>query len=1007
MVSPTRPLRIALVAAWLLASMLRLAHAQEAVFETYQDRAGLTNMTVRCLSQEANGVLWIGTENGLFRFDGFRVHREQLPADAGNTIGNVHADRFGRLWAATGNGLYLRRESAAGPAWVAVTMADGRGLRVAGGQSLDVDERGVLFVMEWDNKLVTVNVPAGAPQRVVGQPVQMPGFTPFEGTPDASSGPVRSLADALWFGCGSGLCRWKDGQLESWGPSQGLPSAAWSTLLVTHDGSLWARSSTGLARLVPRGKRFEAIVAPAEYRWAGTIALAEDPRGAIVTATDAGVARWDGQRWQAWTPHEGLPETAVRALLFDARGSLWLGTSGRGLHRWIGYGEVDHWTPASGLPSPVVAAVARANHGRLWAGTAEGIASFDPVERRFQPVPVASAAGHMVRGLAVDSSDDLWWIEGDQLLVLRAAGKSPQVVLSDPSLSYVVQGPHAVYVVGTRGAQRIVTSRAGAQLEPLPGALPDADILRAVITDGVNDWFLAGRHVYRFDGGAWTPMRDGRGVPVEALGAAVFAGDSEMWVADKGGISAYEVRAAVARPATRLPRSSFGDGAVYFIRVDAVHRLWIGTDRGLFIRDQGHWSHLDRASGLLWNDISEDAIIFDPDGTAWVGTSAGITEILPGMRSAPVATLRLDGVQFGERRTSAAPVDPIAWADRSIRVTVGSSGAGRGGPPSVEYRLHDDEPWQSIDGNVVQLESLQPDSYALQMRAAARFPLDEPGLVLRVAFEVGPPWWSGTPAKCGYAAAVAGLWYLSVFAIRRRATATRRRLEKAIADRTVDLERSRKSLRELGEHNARSLESERKRVSRELHDEMGQQLAALRMEVSVMRMRANAAQPLGVEHLDTLLERVDSLVASVRTLVSQLRPPALDGGLMVAIEWLAAELRRGADVQCDLELDGAARDLPAEAATMIFRIVQESFANVRRHARARHVEVSLRPHEGRWVLEVRDDGAGFDSRSSRTGFGLLGMAERARALGGELSIRSEPGQGTTIRVEIDARPRET
>jgi signal transduction histidine kinase len=171
-----------------------------------------------------------------------------------------------------------------------------------------------------------------------------------------------------------------------------------------------------------------------------------------------------------------------------------------------------------------------------------------------------------------------------------------------------------------------------------------------------------------------------------------------------------------------------------------------------------------------------------------------------------------------------------------------------------------------------------------------------------------------------------------------------------------------------------------------------------------MRMRATASQPLETGMLDTLLKRVDGLVASVRTLVSQLRPPALDGGLLAAIEWLAAEFTRNTGVPCRLALDPAAREMPAEAATMVFRIAQESFANVRRHAGASQVSVTLQPGAGRWVLEVHDDGAGFDTTAAHAGFGLLGMAERARTLGGELSIASAPGKGTTIRLEIDAAP---
>ena len=1000
----TRLLRAALALALLLSPWVRGARAQEAVFDAYQDAAGLTNMTVRCLSQETLGTLWICTENGLFRFDGFRIRRELLPAGAGNTIENALADRMGRLWVATDNGLYLRRESDGRPRWSTVTTADGRRIEPAGGQSLAVDDQDVLFAMEWENRILTVAVPASASQAVVAQRAAVPDFAPFQPTDDASSGPVSTVAGALWFGCGSGLCKWKDGQLKTWGPAQGLPPGAWSALLPARDGSLWARSSVRLARLAPGADRFETLDAPAERRWAGTIALAQDPAGAIVTATDSGVARWNGQRWQTWTPHEGLPETAVRALLFDPQGSLWLGTSGRGLHRWIGYGQVDHWTAASGLPSPVVTSFARAGDGRLWAATATGIASFDPAKGRFRPLRTPLAADGMVTRLAADASGDLWWIQDGKLLRLPASRTAPRVMLDGLSPGYVVQGPHAIYLVTSRTVEQLAISPGAVQRQPIPPALPQAEILSKVITDGTHDWFLTGRNAFCVEQGTWVPMRDAQGAPVEIIRSAEFADRSELWAADSQGISVYALHGSVASLVRHIEASSFGGGIVLFIHAGAAHRLWVGTDRGLFIFDQGHWSHIDRTDGLLWNDIDEDAFLLEPDGTAWVGTSAGATQLHPGTRQAAAPVLRLDGLQIAGHTASTAPTSPIAWNDRWLQVTIAASDVGLGHRIRIEYRLHGDEPWQAIDGNVIQLESLQPDSYVLQVRAAAKLPIDEPGPPLRIAFEIAPPWWATTAARLGCVAALAGLWYLSILALRRRAAATRRRLEQAIAQRTVELERSREALRELGEYNARSLESERKRVSRELHDEMGQQLAALRMEVSVMRMRVTASQQVGTGMIDTLLERVDGLVASVRTLVSQLRPPALDGGLLAAIEWLAAEFTRSTGASCNLELDPAARELPADAAAMVFRIAQESFSNVRRHAGARQVCVKLRPHEGRWVLEVRDDGMGFDPEGPRSGYGLLGMAERARMLGGVLSITSAAGMGTTIRLEIDTAP---
>jgi len=993
--------------ALMLVSWVPGAHAQEAVLEAYQEAAGLTNMTAHCLTQQARGTLWICTDNGLFRFDGFRVRREVLPGDTGPTILAALADRLGRLWVATEDGLYLRREDGSGPHWAKVVRQDGRRLSVAGGHSLALDDRGVLFVMQWDNHLLEVNASESSARPLVATDPGVPAFTPFQATDDASSGPVATIAGALWFGCGSGLCEWKDGRLTTWGPAQGLPSGAWSGLLGAPDGSVWARCSLSLAHLASGGGRFETIRAPAQRRWAGTIALAQDPQGAIVTATDDGVARWDGRRWQAWTPRDGLPETAVRALLFDAQGALWLGTSGRGLHRWIAYGQADHWTPVSGLPSPVVTSFARTADGRLWAATASGLASFDPAQRRFRPLRTPLAGKGMVAGVAVDRSGDLWWVQDGRLLTLRASENEARVTGGILSPSYVVQGAHDAYIVSNTQVQRLSPSRKGVRPSPLLAGLPQSEILSDVVSDGTQDWFLTGRSAFRAGHDAWEPLRDAHGTPVEIKRTAAFVDASQLWAADSHGIAVYAVRGAVAILAQRFDASMFDGGAVMFIRADAERRVWIGTDRGLFIHESGRWFRVDRSNGLLWNDIDEGAFLLEPDGAAWIGTSAGATRLQPRMRPPRAPPLRLDELQLAGRISATAPSVPIAWRDRWMRITVATPDIASGHAVRMEYRLHEDAPWLQIDGNVIQVESLEPDAYVLDVRAAARLPTDDPGPVLSIPFEIAPPWWATPLMKVGYAAALVALWYLSMLALRRRAVATRARLERAIAQRTTELEQSREALREFGQYNAKSLEAERKRVSRELHDEMGQQLAALRMEVSVMRARSAASQGVESRMLDLLLERIDRLVSSVRVLVTQLRPPVLDGGLLPAIEWLASEFtRRTGIAHCNLDLDAAAQALPADVATMVFRIVQESFANVRRHAAATTVSVILQRLGDRWVLEVRDDGSGFDTTAPRTGFGLLGMSERARTLGGELSIRSEPGRGTTIRLDLAPGPSE-
>jgi len=246
--------------------------------------------------------------------------------------------------------------------------------------------------------------------------------------------------------------------------------------------------------------------------------------------------------------------------------------------------------------------------------------------------------------------------------------------------------------------------------------------------------------------------------------------------------------------------------------------------------------------------------------------------------------------------------------------------------------------------------------------------------------------------------------HLAISSLRRNLTERNASMEREIVARReaeAELQRSREMVRMLGVHNARSLEQERMRVSRELHDEMGQQLAALRMEVGVLRQHARSGDAPGIAAFDMLLERVDGLVSSVRGVVAQLRPTALDGGLITAIEWLATEFKRHTHLPCLVEVSGSAPPPKADAATMLFRIAQESLNNIRRHAQATQVTLRLQMEPSGCVLVVSDDGVGFDVRAQSHGYGLLGMEERARALGGQLEIESAPGEGTTVRLRVD------
>ncbi len=230
----------------------------------------------------------------------------------------------------------------------------------------------------------------------------------------------------------------------------------------------------------------------------------------------------------------------------------------------------------------------------------------------------------------------------------------------------------------------------------------------------------------------------------------------------------------------------------------------------------------------------------------------------------------------------------------------------------------------------------------------------------------------------------------------------RKQAEGALHTLNQALNTSRSLLRDMAAHNELLRESERKHVSREVHDELGQILTALRMDLLYMEMRYCALDPGLQAKVQDMKALLDQAFDSVRNVASNLRPMALDIGLTEALRWLCAEFSRKSGVPSRFEAQEALANPDEATSVVLFRIVQESLTNIARHAEASRVTVRLAATHAGLELRVQDDGVGFDSAQAPPGkcFGLLGMHERALALGGEVSIRSSLGQGCCITVAI-------
>ena len=222
-----------------------------------------------------------------------------------------------------------------------------------------------------------------------------------------------------------------------------------------------------------------------------------------------------------------------------------------------------------------------------------------------------------------------------------------------------------------------------------------------------------------------------------------------------------------------------------------------------------------------------------------------------------------------------------------------------------------------------------------------------------------------------------------------------------------ELRASSEQLRNLAARLLSIREEERTRIAREVHDELGQSLTAVKMDLSWLAGRLSPGDGPLLGRIRSTLQLADSTLQSVRRISTELRPGVLDLGLAAALEWQVREFQARTGIRCRLRLSGQEVVAP-DVSTALFRILQEALTNVARHAGATRAEVVLKKQPDTLVLQIRDNGRGFNpaNSSSSKSLGLLGMRERSAILGGRVDLSSAPGKGTRVTARIPLRSSE-
>jgi signal transduction histidine kinase/ligand-binding sensor domain-containing protein len=976
------------------------AHAERLAARVYTTADGLSNDRVDRGTRDPRGFLWFATGDGVSRFDGQTFTRFGL-ADGvpGAWVLDIAASRDGVIWASTEHGI----------AWLDPATADAHPRFTAVGpatftSTVHEDATGAIWAGT-ENGLVLLRHPGGRP---VYEPVNLGGRTPQ----------IYSIAhdprdNTLWLATWAGLWRrGADGAVERYRVApEGERDDRLSSVLFDREHRLWlTQVSPRVIMAVPHpGKRlapegtplWDAAAAGGDlvrHATAGATrrSLFEDARGTIWIGTAGALVLYDGAGFHELAT-DALPiDHALAPCTEDMTGNLWFGGDTQGLVRFApdGFTAFDQ---RDGLDSGYIHGFVEPPGGPLYAITWRDrhvLARFDGA--RFEsvrprvPADVTTMAWGAGQTAFVDRDGAWWYPTGEGLARYAPALPFAELATTLPvwfarpaalpgrDIFKLYEDRRGDVWISTLSAGGLVRwDRARGELVATPG-LPDANV-SAFAEDASALWI-------GYDDGQLVRVHDGviehvGDLPASAITALLVDAAGRLWVTSEGhGVTRFDDPSSRSRRAVRYTAESglASDQALSLVD-DALGRMYVGTARGIDRIEPatGAIAHYDIADGLP-NDYVLVAYR-DRAGGLWFGTKAGIAHLVPHAPIARVVPPAYIARVAIESRPQPIAVDgardvtfELGASDDRLDIAFTTPAFGVGDPVRFQYRLGDDAWSTPVAEREVHYARLAAGSYEFAVRAVTSSgAVSEPA---HVSFVVVPPvwarWWFIT--GCMIVAGLAG--YVVV----------RARLRHALA-----------------------IERIRTRIATDLHDELGANLSRISILAEVATRREAADQPLA-DQVEDIGRSARELVEVASDIVWSTDPRRDDlGSLIIRLRRFAGDVLEGRGIAWSLTAppEPGRIKLGPDQRRHLHLVAKEAIHNAAKHSEAETVAIEVR-HDGRsLVVQITDDGRGFDltAAGAGEGNGLHNMTSRARAAGGTLDVVALPGEGTTITLRLPLR----
>jgi PAS domain S-box-containing protein len=759
---------------------------QRSTFQQYGSREGLTNLSILCLLQDKSGYLWVGTENGLFRYDGDRFrafsHGDGLPSAE---IMGLAESPEGQLWVA-GQGGVARRE---GMQFKTVDTGEQGGVR-----NVAFDSLGRVY-LEYSSGIVR-----GVPEKE--------GKYHFE---KVAQGAVRGLyvkGEEVWFGRDGDLWRLAREKQERVGSVAGLPVDLWGSVAQDTLGNLWIRSSTQLYEL-PRGQaRF--VNRSSGIPNGSLIRLYADRHGRLFVSSDSGVVVLDGDKRIQIDSQHGLPADAMGAILLDREESLWLGAYGGGLIRRLGHGEWQSWQKEDGLLHNHIWAIRRDNTGQVWVGSSGGLNILGPDGRVAHSFTSHNGlAGDRVLSIAEGPNGD-FFVATDppgisrfskQGVLLQTYGSASKLA-GDYLLTIAFDRQRQLWVGGTRGcfrSQPLLASTDELKFERvyIPGVAAETGVYQFLVDQSGVVWLATSHGLARFDGKNWKVFTQADGLKADQL-SAIAEGQGALWLVyrDAAGISRMQFDGERHTVAHFTMHEGLSSNQAIAVAFDTSGSLWVTTDNGVDVYARGHWLHYGLDDGLIWEDTNGGALHADAKGNVWVGTSKGLSRYATSpysmADSAPAVVLTsIEGIS---REFQAGEQPILPYSQSSLLIRFSSLNYAYETRTRFRYRLlgYEDR-WNETSAKNVHFAELPAGHYVFEVVASGPDGLWSP-VPAKFGFFIRPPWWHSWwfVATCLLMALFVGraLWQLRVRAL----VAQKELLVQQVAERTAELRKSKQQL---------------------------------------------------------------------------------------------------------------------------------------------------------------------------------------------------------------------